>query len=303
MPTIFKVLTFLTPLISITSNIALSCTDLKVTTSGSINLSDSAIPRSLTITAEKNGPPCDFFITISAGNAGNYERKLVSGSHNISYNIFRDANASQVIKDIPEANQSEVLEGKFLATGAESKTFTVTAKTSVPQYKPTGIYNDTVNIKIYKGAYSSSAAVENTLSGIHLVYNQPVIQALSIVDSGSAFQPGDTKQFISFMPLKEGATQNFDLLIRSNSSYTIRVESQNDGRLKHDKQERFVKYSLELNGRPLTLDSKTQALGKLGSNYNFEQGDRYPLSVKIGATKGALAGKYSDYITFTVEAN
>ncbi|OQW52816.1 MAG: hypothetical protein A4S09_08205 [Proteobacteria bacterium SG_bin7] len=289
-------------LLSLIPSLILACTDLRATSVTNLNLTESMAPGSITITVQKTGAPCDFFVTLTAGGSGSFDRKLFNGAEFIPYNIYRDNSFSAVIKDIPEAGPGEVLTGSFQKTGDESKTFTVLVKALTSSLKPAGVYFDNVSLKIYRSAYSTTAPVAKTVNGIRTSYSQPVVQSLSLVDAGGAFQQGDTKQFVSFNPLREGARQSFDLLIRSNSNYTLKVESQNAGKLKHANLERFVSYSLEIAGSSLPLNGPT-VVNRMSSRYDTTTGDRYPMSVKIGATRGALAGKYNDYITFTVEAN
>lgn len=282
--------------------IVLACTDLRATSATNLVLTDVGAPGTISITVQKTGAPCDYFVTLSAGSSGNFDRKLFSGSESIRYNIYRDSSLSQVIKDIPEANANEVISGSFVNTGDETHSYTVLVKAVTNSFQPTGMYHDNINLRIFKSAYSAAAPVARTVNGIHVVYNQPVVQSLSLVDAGGAFQQGDTKQLVSFSPLREGARQTFDLLIRSNSNYLLKVESQNEGKLKHATLDRFVNYVLELGGRPIDLRA-TSVMGRANSMLDPSAGDRYPMTVKIGATRGALAGRYNDYITFTVEAN
>ncbi|MDZ4661178.1 MAG: hypothetical protein SGJ18_06110 [Pseudomonadota bacterium] len=285
---------------------AFPCTDLKVFTNPWLQLNSVNNPRVFSLTVEKTGGPCDFFITISQGSSGDFNRKLNKKNAFIPYNVYRDPSLSVIVKALPLANQSEVISGKFLGTSNESKTFSVNVAFSPDPLKSQGLYSDVLKINIYKGAFSSGLVPQPSVAMINLSYLQPIYQSLSLVDSGSAFREGSNKHFLSFEPLIEGAVKTFDLLIRSNGGYSVKATSQNVGRLKHETLEKFVPYSLEVGGYPVNMGQRRSVLARSNQAQEHQHvsgGQRYPLSVKIGTTNKALAGRYNDYVTFTIEAD
>lgn len=279
-----------------------ACTSLVPQVNGNIRFSQSADTGSVVIKVYKTGPPCDFFVTLSRGRSGSFDRKMGKGFETIPYNIYRDGSLSRIIKDLPEANQGEILLGKFFTPGNDSRTFTLTAKVAKQIFQSTGFYVDNINVRVFKGSFSSTVVPQFAQSNIQVSYIQPIAQAISLVESGSTFVAGDNKQSISFYPLREGAVRAFDLLVRSNSGYSVKVESQNGGKLKHDKMDRFINYALELRGHPVRLTQQGLLLAYKGAGSQF-QDDRFPLSVRIGQIQKALSGRYTDVIQFTVEAN
>jgi hypothetical protein len=119
---------------------------------------------------------------------------------------------------------------------------------------------------------------------------------LSLVDSGAPFDIGSTIKNMNFGALSQGQQLNFDLVIKTNAGYRVRMESQNRGKLVY--RTSSVPYTLSLGGSTVSLDGET--IVTQGSGVSGNSGHRLPGRITISALGNAQAGTYTDAVTIRV---
>jgi hypothetical protein len=113
----------------------------------------------------------------------------------------------------------------------------------------------------------------------------------------------DTTTTLSFGKLAEGQQRLVDIQVRSNSSYQLDVNSDNNGALaltpKVPGQIWSVPYAATLDGQPLrlTMGASLQNLPPTRP----EQDASHRLKVTIGDTARKRAGRYEDVITIEIK--
>lgn len=254
----------------------------------------------------------DFHITFTTGNSPDYNRYLIlqgGGSTNLDYNLFTKQNQNNILKDHPSAVKSEVLEEKFKKNEVVlSGTFEagLAAPPSIAALEA-GSYQDTVTMKVYKGNFNGSQVLSTT-EDVIVSIEVPTSIELSIVDSGSTFILGNKNRSIDFGVIDSTVkTEDFDLLVQSNSSFTIKASSVNDGELAHSTSPSYkIPYSFFVNNIQQSLSGSSGSPIQIGvgsGSTSNPDGERFPLRVEISNSTNTLSGVYADAIQITVETN
>src|SRR5271170_5427241 len=69
---------------------------------------------SFQVREDANGAVCEYFVTLSAGQSGNFnQRKMSEMTNLLNYNVYTDSGKSSIFKALPTATQSEVISGSF----------------------------------------------------------------------------------------------------------------------------------------------------------------------------------------------
>jgi spore coat protein U-like protein len=256
---------------------------------------------SLTFSVSKSGGNgCDYVITVDYGTSSSYSgRSIKSGLNALPVQIYQDASHTQVLKDVPDATgSSDSFTGRFGAGNRGPFTFTIYPKLgTVDPYGRFGSYSDTFKIKAYDGTALKSQAQSFSLN---YVMDRKI--DLSLVTTGGSFSETSTSQTMAFGTLTPGATKSFDLVLKYNAGYTVKLSSANDGKLKHETLADTVPYSLTLGGTPVSLagSSGTPVTAKTGTGVSTSTGLTLATAVTIGAIGSVRAGSYSDLVQVTV---
>lgn len=253
----------------------------------------------------------DYHITITTGNSVDFNRTLIepNSSTSLDYNLYPGNNQNQIFKDHPFATKNEVIEGKFKKKGlTDNGTFeAILATPPSVGTLPGGSYNDIVFMKVYKGDFTGTRVLA-TSENVNITTLVPQTIEMSIVDSGSTFISGSKTRSIDFGVIDENVTtETFDILIQSNSSFTIKASSQNDGSLAHATDGSYkIPYSFYVNNilqSPNGSSSSPMIIGNgSGPNANPD-GSRFPLKIEVSNTSNTLSGLYQDVIQITVETS
>jgi len=278
---------------------------------GSLTLSNLANPTysfntsttpSLNLTATKSHGSCSYFYTISYGSSTSYtNRKISQGSYTIPVNFYSDAAHSKVVRDLPDVTgNNDVISGN-LSGGSSSDTLTYyPVMGASATYNRFGLYSDTYTISLYEGTTSSST-FRNSKT-VTFNYTMPKVIDLSLVASGGAFNIVDTSETLSFGTLVTGAARSFDIVLKYNAGYTVKLSSANQGHLKHATLADLVPYSISVNSVTANLvgSNITPVSVVSGTGVSASAGLSLPSTVTIGSLGTARAGNYSDVITVTV---
>ena len=240
-----------------------------------------------------------FFVTFSINSSGNLPRNLSSGANILHYQIYDSLSQNNVLSDLPTASINEVLSGVFSPDEME-KRFTYFVVIPALQIQPPGTYQDSVTLTVHEGTLNSYKSDRSTV--ITIATQVARLVELSIVNRGQPFVPESVTKELNFGGLEEGKSLGFDLRMRSNAGYTVTIESENNGFLKHTSlnDNSSIPYTFTLGG--MLLDLSRGPITPISKNViTTAEGDPYEGLVTVGTTKGASAGNYRDTITLTVQ--
>lgn len=115
--------------------------------------------------------------------------------------------------------------------------------------------------------------------------------------SGSGLSGGSSLYRMDLGELVTGLTRQFDILITANNDIRLSIESENQGKLRHERiLEHGIPYQLTLNRIQQPLDRPTsQAFRAPEGSSQW----RLPVEIRILEVGDARAGDYSDILTVT----
>ncbi|WP_261818053.1 hypothetical protein [Vibrio gallicus] len=97
--------------------------------------------------------------------------------------------------------------------------------------------------------------------------------------------------------LKTGAQKSIDMIVGSNSGYSVKIESEYGGLMHQSAPDQLIPYSIRLGGRGVSFGERIY-FSRPGTKGNSQR-----LSIIIDSVQGAMAGSYKDYIRVTAIAN
>ena len=251
----------------------------------------------------EEGESSSYFVTVSAGVSGDYQNRQVrQGNEALTYQLY-DSEGGQrtVLKALPTAAFNEVLSGSLSAEG-DIQELACVAIVVPAQVRRSGLYTDTFTLTLYSGTLQDYTEQDAKTVVLSVPAGENV--ELSLSPSGSSFDSGTRSALMDFGALRKDAHRELDLRVRSNAGYSITLESDNNGVLKHTgaNVNSVVPYTLRLAGNPVNLGSGAQTPVLQPGRLTDANGDNYELSVTIGEVSGAVAGDYRGVITGTVAA-
>jgi len=243
----------------------------------------------------------NYFITFSRNSSGNYNRVLRNGSAQLSYQLYKDASLSTVLKDRPEATSSEVISGVTPSTTPVTIPLSFIVYISPGQVLAPAIYTDTVTLSVYDGSYTTGQP--DATATISISAQVRAAADLALVASGAAFS-ASTARTLNFGNLAPGQNLGCDLRVRSNIGYTIGLASQNLGVLRASSPVVFtIPYAMTLRGQAQNLAQPLVTFGSTPPSITDNNGQAYAIGVTIGSFSEPPAGTYSDVVTVTLTTN
>lgn len=252
----------------------------------------------------KGTPTDNYFVTFSAGQSGSFTNRSAQdgAGDQLEYQLVDNLSSRDILGDLtmPNLGQQNVLYGT--STISESITQSFYVILNAAQLPPAGTYTDSVLVSVYGGVVGSPSPTLMGSTSMSLAFTVPAVLALSLVPTGATFLPGSTTATMNFGAMSAGETGSMDLLVRSNSSYSISLQSQNGGvmaiTLPGDTS--TVPYTLTFAGAPVSLPAAAPTSVVTAAPPTSGAGARYPIGVTIGNLGTATAGTYQDNITITV---
>lgn len=244
----------------------------------------------------RRGEACEYFVAFSTGQSGSYDRQM-EGEGVLSYLLYDSPARTNVLKDLPQATSSEVITGAFSTTAPETNSHSYIAV--VPQYQvvAAGLYTDQVDLVLYEGTLTGFAERDRRTVNLRARVLADVQACFG--NCGGGFDPGATSGNIDFGILEEGVARTADVWIRSNSNYSVRLQSENRGVLRHESSyDSEVPYMLLLNGTPVDV-TRVSVRFEDGVGPTSVTGVPYTLHFEIGTTASAAAGLHRDRVTLT----
>lgn len=242
---------------------------------------------------------CSFFVTFSAGSAGNFNRYMVLGANQLPYNIYDSVTRSNVLKDLQSANENEILTGVIATdnSGTESVDLSYYVHITPGLIRPAGDYLDTVTLTLFRGTLTNYTQMATRNVRYRALI--PKVAEASVVASGAPFDANATQYNVDFGTLQEGDRDRLDVLVRTNAGYKLEILSQNQGMLRRvGGVSGTVPYTLTIAGQTINLSSKVTIAERSGVTQSA--GDRFPMLIEIGTLADAVPGNYRDDITVIV---
>lgn len=267
--------------------------------------SEIAIPAAITVSHE--GPATSYFITFSAGQSGKFSaRALLNGPSVMGYQVYDNLVKRDTLKNLSaNPSPSEVLTGSFPCSSSfRQQTVSFTILILPGQLPPVGQYQDTVALELYSGSPACHGA-RRACASFSISVAMNAVMDVSLVQQGAPFDVKSSSLTLDSGVLVAGSTRAADLIVRSNSRYTISVFSQNGGTMRNPDpaDASKVPYRFLAEGQSFALPQGTAQPIVSRVSPTPLAGTRYGISIIIGETGWATEGTYSDTLTFQAAAN
>jgi hypothetical protein len=267
---------------------------------------------SFQVRGEATGATCEYFVTLSAGQSGNFNQRTMSEMNNfLNYNAYVDSGKSSIFKALPGATQSEIITGNFPIALALTQTnnheffWAINPQQIVPA-SVTPYADGNLTISLYSGLLFLSPTLVATKT---ITFQARVDSSVdvSLVESGKPFDIGETTQLVNFGMLESGEQRGFDVVVRSNNGYSVTMQSQNRQLLVHSQAPTVsgtVAYSITFNGGGVDLSTGAPVQIITGTGTTPATGTAFPIEFTVATLSGdEPAGTYSDVINVEVTAN
>lgn len=243
------------------------------------------------------GDPCQFFVTFG-GTAGS-ERRAGHGGDSLDYEICDSVVRRTVLRDLPVATASEVLQGAF-GPGETVKELSYVVLVPAEQVKPPGTYTQPIRVTVYQGTRENF--VEKDAKMIVFSVRVDSVAETSLGEPGAPFDPQARSHRLEFGGLAKGKAKGLDLRVRSNTGYHVTLESENGGVMKNTDPHHpaTIPYSLQIGGISINPEGVQQTVLSRSNRLTDRNGDLHQLVVTVGQVGNAPAGTYQDYLTVTV---
>jgi spore coat protein U-like protein len=257
--------------------------------------------QTVTFTVRHTGQSCEFFVTFSRGGASDFNRRLTISNDILAYQVYDTVSKSNVLKDLPTAQASEVISGTF-PNGNQTRTLSYALVIPPLQIKAPGVYSDSLQVTVYEGNPGQYQQQDST--SLSVTARVLEVVELSLLDSGAPFNPQATSKVVDFGALAQGQSRSIDLRIRGNSRYQVTFQSQYGGMMRHadPSEPSTVPYVLDVDGAAVNLTQVGQGFVGANTGPTDMNGDRHRLRFTVGPVGEAAAGSYRDMIIVTVSA-
>ena len=265
------------------------------------------------ITVEHEGAAVgSWFIAIDNGTSAGYEpRQLSKGTDKMNYQIYKTSSPSASIIKAPGEtlallNVISTVDFGSASASMETQSFSVWFHAPLGQFIPSGTYDDTLTLYLYKGDYWD-AATHVPADSATVTVNGRMAPLLDIYSNN---EPG-----IRFMDLTVTQTGKLIATVneRSNSStgYTVSVTSYNlanDGGgatepyFLHSSSAGQLTYSLTYNGLAVAPWSAGTAQLTDANGTTSPEWVSKPLAITYSGSTSLPAGDYEDVLTLTISA-
>jgi len=192
--------------------------------------------------------------------------------------------------------------GSFYLQGGVGKTKTIDVRVKVPAglIAPAGTYNDVLTLRLFRNSGGGAIAMgsDRTAPAAAEVEARAQVNIAGASSSYSTFGVDN----IDFNTLTNGETRSAIVQVRATSPVKITVDSQNDGKLKHQilSGDPGVLYSMKLDGTWLNLAGLAVLMRTPPVSLD---GASYPMLLQVGDVGGRPAGDYKDLLTISVSPN
>jgi hypothetical protein len=296
---------FMAPTLAQACNWQLSASNVNITWGLSFNY--QAVQVTVTKTT---GPSCDFSLAFTMGGAADFNsRRMTFGANTLRYQLYRNAGLTQILMDLPNLNAAaNTIQGTMPSGNQQSTIVTYYVQipselATTPTLRPSGSYVDSYAAKVYEGLTVNNNDNPKSTANLTITTTMPKIMEVSLVPTGTSFNPDSTNQTMNYGTLSTGQSRTVDLKVRSNAGYSVTLSAQNNGVFKHSNPavSTTVPYSLYVNSilRNMSSSATTPVVVAAGSGQTALSGINHPVEVITGSPANKISGNYSDNITVT----
>jgi hypothetical protein len=159
-------------------------------------------------------------------------------------------------------------------------------------------------MSLYNGTVASKSFFDFQDSGSTTVsVSVPSFVELYLLDPGAPPEAGQAAYSLDFGALSPGQTQSVELLVRSNESFSVSVQSANEGSLAlQEGGGGVIPYQLSVGGSPVDIGGGAAVPVLSSAGPTDLAGRRYPIGVEIGNFGFVPNGVYQDNVTFVITA-
>jgi spore coat protein U-like protein len=247
-----------------------------------------------TVTKSDNAA-CDYWVGITKGGAATAaNRRAVSGTRQLAYQLYKDNARTQILKDTSDApitSNNEVLNTAFPVGTNITQTLQYfldipSSSSLAPTIVKDGAYVDTYTLNVYEGSDPTLVgATPVTSASVTLTVNVPKMIRLSMVSSGGAFDDASLNRNVDMGTLITGTSATFDLRVRTNAGFEVTFSSAGNGKMRKTGVTTGpgVPYILYANGTALDLSNSATVpvTGLSGTGETSTNGLAYPIRIVI----------------------
>ncbi len=250
----------------------------------------------------------NYYIAVS----GCASSRVFSGRrYDIDYQVYDSAkNPPSIVTSKNETTSSQTLiVGRFSETVNDEYVATnVIDLSALPgDFATSGTYSASATVELYSGTFPKGKRKATATLTPKLVVAD-IIDAC-VVPEGYSFDYTAADIDIDFGTLDAGETRTVDLIARSNTSYSLKVQSQNGAMVLQPTDgfpplpTDFVNYEFYVNNKKVGLSAGQDVTIVTGARATRAAGQRYRLKTKILAYDNPSAGNYMDILTVTISKN
>jgi hypothetical protein len=250
----------------------------------------------------------NFFITFSKGTyATDYNRKAKKTNSNsfVFYDLSKFINSSSILKGPNDAiSINEVLEGILLTNQTKSMSYYFSYVRPGASPPLAGTYTDNIELNSYKGIfpdYQSNDKSKNLFISIIV----PKLASLSLVDSGSSYDPNQSVKILDFGELVANQELGFDIRMVSNAGFQLKISSANNGSMNiagNSDSNSKISYNFLINNQIINLSNSQSSpvIIANGSGVTPSGGAVVAARAVIQSVDQKSYGIYQDYLTVTI---
>ncbi len=243
----------------------------------------------------------------SKGQGNSYQRQSFNlFAHPYNYNLHQNINTAGILKEFNDAlNPSEYIQGNTpnRRTDYNGSFYLSLPGLSTQTNQKAGVYSDMVQIAVYRQEDDDSLHFEFS-QNFQVNITIPVSLSISLVNEGDPFNQNATTKVLDFGILEVNQELSADIVASSNTPYSIRVSSLNNGAMVN--HESRVGYSMKVNniGVPLNSSKDIPVTIATSTEPSPVAGSRYNLKIRVtDLPETPSPGLYQDSITITAIAN
>lgn len=249
--------------------------------------------------------PVNIVVTFSKGNGPDYNRYAKKGSDKLYYNLYASdennpgTDIRRVLKEYPDITRRfEVLRDRIRRNTPSPLLLTYYITIPPGQIVEPGIYRDTVTVTLYTGTWDD---IDDEIDSVKLKITIVVPEVADLTFNESSFLNNHVE--ILFPEAKEGDEHPFSVRVRSNSSYSVTVVSENDGKLLEEgvapsPDQPEILYTLITDTAEIRPRLFPRALFSY-SGMTDTYGASFPVKARLGPVL-VPEGEYTDVLIFTV---
>lgn len=253
-------------------------------------------------------PVLDYYLTVDPVSRS---RSFVRfGSlDSIDFQVYdSDGPSRKIVMSSSEAvSADDVLSGVFSDKNKHRRASDKLYLFALPgEFAAAGTYYALVTVNLWSGKFPGVRLENDTILASLTVRD---IFGLSIVPPNAPYDYAATNAVFDFLELEPGDEYLADLLARANTTYKVRIRSQNGGALlledsgkhKGDYPVEPIGYQFYVDGRRVDLPPKQDVPLTLHTQERTtKEGKRFRLKTKILDFDFPYAGTYSDVLTLTI---